>query len=306
VLPVRFLLLGTIVVAAACNQRDSDMMQVLQTPQAVERMQRFDASITRTGGDTARSDDTWTAVARWLLPPSLNEVSGLVISSDGKLLAHSDETGIIAEIDYRSGVLIKEFVVGGRSAAIDFEGITLVNDALYMIASDGNLYEFREGDPGDRVSFVLHETGLTEQCEFEGVAYDPKIESLLMLCKNIRNEELRDSLVIFLRKFSGTSSGAATVSRLTVPVSAIAPRVEAEKFNPSDITVDPVSGNYVIVAAQERALVEITPRGEVVFVRRIPDVHEQAEGVAVTKDGIIIIGDEAVTKPAAITLYRKT
>ena len=30
----------------------------------------------------------------------------------------------------------------------------------------------------------------------------------------------------------------------------------------------------------------------------------QAEGVAITKDSILIISDEATSKPAAVTLYR--
>jgi hypothetical protein len=36
----------------------------------------------------------------------------------------------------------------------------------------------------------------------------------------------------------------------------------------------------------------------------LPTGHEQAEGVAVTPDGILIISDEATRTPAAITLYR--
>jgi uncharacterized protein YjiK len=59
-----------------------------------------------------------------------------------------------------------------------------------------------------------------------------------------------------------------------------------------------------LVAAREQALIEITPAGDVVFARPLPGVHEQAEGVAITPDSILIISDERVTGPAVITLYR--
>jgi uncharacterized protein YjiK len=75
-------------------------------------------------------------------------------------------------------------------------------------------------------------------------------------------------------------------------------------LHPSDVTVDPSTGNYVIVAAQEKALIEITPAGAVVRAVPLPGKHAQAEGVALTSDGILIVGDEATTRPASLTLYR--
>jgi len=75
-------------------------------------------------------------------------------------------------------------------------------------------------------------------------------------------------------------------------------------LHPSDIAVDPATGHYVLVAAQEKALIEITPSGEVVRAIPLPGKHGQAEAVALTPDGILIIGDEATNRPAALTLYR--
>jgi hypothetical protein len=47
----------------------------------------------------------------------------------------------------------------------------------------------------------------------------------------------------------------------------------------------------------------LTPAGEVVLSRTLDDRHPQAEGVAITRDGILIISDESVNAAAAITLY---
>jgi hypothetical protein len=76
------------------------------------------------------------------------------------------------------------------------------------------------------------------------------------------------------------------------------------EFRPSDITIDPITGNYVIISSLERAIMSITPSGQVVFARALPGEHDQAEALAITKDSILIIGDESARRPAAITLYR--
>jgi len=60
----------------------------------------------------------------------------------------------------------------------------------------------------------------------------------------------------------------------------------------------------VLIAAQEKGLVEITPFGDVVRTMPLPGAHGQAEGVALTRDGLLIVGDEATSRPAALTLYR--
>jgi hypothetical protein len=175
-----------------------------------------------------------------------------------------------------------------------------------MLTSAGVLYQFLKGTNGGRVPFNSHDTGLKEACEFEGVAFDSTQGSFLMPCKNVFTEgAIRDSLVIYRWKISdGTSADAA---RLTVPLDPIIGPNGWDDFHPSDITVDPKSGNYVLVAAQERALVEITPAGEVVSARSLGPALKHSEGVAITPDGLLIISTEGRDSlRAAITLFRRS
>ena len=79
-----------------------------------------------------------------------------------------------------------------------------------------------------------------------------------------------------------------------------------KKYRPSDITMEPGTGNYVIISSQEKGLIVMTPAGEVLRTGQLPGSHAQAEGVAITRDNILIISDEATSKPAAITLYKWT
>jgi uncharacterized protein YjiK len=78
-------------------------------------------------------------------------------------------------------------------------------------------------------------------------------------------------------------------------------------LHPSDITIDPFNGYYLIVASREKALIEITPAGDVIFARPLPGTHYQPEGIALTRDRILIVSDEGRSAkgiPAAVTLYR--
>lgn len=241
------------------------------------------------------------ALARWVLPRELDEISGIALTADGRLLAHGDERGQISEIDFRRGVIVRQFVVGQPTLRADLEGITIVHGTVFLLTDKGILYEFREGANGTRVEYITSDTRLGTECEFEGLAFDPAINSLLLACKEIDDKRARDNMRIYRWKLEG---GGERLSVLEVPLSKILPSIDEKEFHPADITINPENGNYVVIASIEKALVEITPAGDVVFARKLVGEHNQPESIAITKDDILIIGDEAGRRPAALTLYR--
>jgi len=176
------------------------------------------------------------ALARWILPRDLDEISGMTLTSDGRLLAHGDERAQVSEIDYRRGIITKQFVVGRPTIKGDIEGIAAANGVVFLLASNGTLYEFREGENGQRVEYITSDTHLGKECEFEGLAFDPAINSLLLACKNVELEQTADSLVIYRWKLDG---GGQRLSKLAVPLERILPAIGQKKLHPSDITVDP-------------------------------------------------------------------
>jgi hypothetical protein len=171
---------------------------------------------------------------------------------------------------------------------------------VFLLASNGTLYEFREGGNGDRVDYTTHDTRLGKECEFEGLAFDSTLNSLLLACKNVGTKHLRDHLVIYRWRLDGSGQ---RLSRMTVPLRGILESLGEKELHPSDITIDPFTGNYVLIA-NEKAIVDITRDGQLVFARKLPSGHDQPESVAITKDSILIVGDEAKHRPAILTLYR--
>jgi len=290
------------VAASACRPADAKKGRGDSSALA-QRAARLEQSLAKRDSGAAAGKDVTKPLARWIMPIDLAELSGLALLPDGRLLAHGDEHAKIYEIDYRRGVVLKEFALGKPAVKGDFEAIASAGDRLYLLDSNGSLYEFHEGKNGERVDYTAHDTKLGKECEFEGLAYDSTITSLLLACKHVHKKEFKDDVLIYRWP---VTKGEHVLSELAVPLSSIPKAVKSKKgeFHPSDITLDPLTGNYIIISSLEKAILSITPAGQVVFARELQGEHDQAEAVAITRDSILIIGDEAARQPAAITRYR--
>ena len=284
------LLLG----AASCTppgraaQADSTLLN--------NRAAEFAARLARAGDDPAKP----VRLARWELPHALREISGLALTPDGRLLAHDDNLARIFEVDYRRGVVAKEFTMGEALVQGDFEAIAVAFGQVFLLASDGTLYRFEEADDGRHSSYEQVDTGLGKKCEFEGMAFEPASQALLLACKTVYEKELDKNLVIFRWPLPrGEPLGVIAVSESEIEAAG-----GLKKVTPTDLQVDPATGN-LLVLLRESAVVEIGAGGGLVSVRALPQAFEQPEGLAITPEGWVIVSDEAGQRPASITLYRR-
>jgi uncharacterized protein YjiK len=292
---------GALALCAACSETDDESSK--GDPRAlVQREEIFKRRLA--SPDT--QEKFGGAVARWIMPDELKEISGLTLTSDGRLFGHGDEHAHVFEIDYRRGRVVKEFTLAEKGQAVkgDFEGITMTPEGrMFLLSSDAKIYEFKEGADSANVAFTVYDTGLKDDCEFEGIAFEKTLDALLLACKKIKNKKFKDSVVVFRWKLTGDPSPAARLSHLSVATADAIGANDWDGLHPSDITVDPFDGNYVLVASREKAILEITPAGKVVFSRPLPGEHDQAEGIAITKDSLLIISDEAAAKKVNLVAH---
>jgi uncharacterized protein YjiK len=239
-------------------------------------------------------------VAMWMMPAELKEISGLALTADGRLLTHDDNVGTIFVIDPKSGIVLNRFTVG-HGIAGDFEAITVAGNDIYLLESHSTLYRFREGGKDAKVAFAKEDLHLGKECEFESMAYEADSAWLVLPCKRTSKKEQHDQLVIYRWRLQGPDSTRLTM--MSIPVADVIGSNDWKGFHPTDMTIDPNTGNYVIIS-QEKGLVEITPGGLVDRAESLPGKHNQPEGVAITKDNLLIVSDEGSKKPASITLYR--
>jgi uncharacterized protein YjiK len=242
-----------------------------------------------------------TPVAMWIMPPELREISGLVLAPDGRVFTHDDEVSKIYVIDPRRGILLKQFTIGTGIRG-DFESIAMAGNDIYLLESDGVLYQFQEGEDGAGVPYSVVDLHLKKQCEFESMVYEADSAWLVMPCKNAKDKSLEHNLVIYRWRLSGPQS--SRLSMITIPFAQLIGSNKWKSLHPSDITIDPTSGNFVMITSHEKALIEMTTAGDLVRSEPLPSGHNQPEGIAITKDSILMLSDEATSNPAAITLYR--
>ena len=235
------------------------------------------------------------------LPGRLREISGLAFTPDGRLFAHDDERAVLYEIDPANGELVKGFAMGDRIARDDFEGIEIADGRFYLVSSTGRLYESREGEDDERLLFNTYGTGAGRSCEIEGLAHDPGHDLLLLLCKTALVEELAKFVTIF--RWS-PATREVTDPPIRIPLGDIERATGQRGFAASGIARDPATGNYVLIAASDRAIVAVTPEGRVLGGGRLDrDRHPQAEGIAFGRDGSLVIADEGRDGRARITVY---
>jgi uncharacterized protein YjiK len=240
-------------------------------------------------------------VAQWIMPPELREISGLALTSRGTVLTHDDNVGRVYEIDPKTGILLKGFSLEGGIRG-DFEAITIAGTDVYLLRSNGKIYKFKEGADASQVPYSVYDTGLGKGCEFESMAYEADSARLLLVCKKFLDKKAPKELLIYHVPLPLGDPSAITA--MQVPIKDVIGKNKWKNFHPSDINIDPITKNYVIVASKEKGLIVVTPDGEVVRSEPLPGDHRQPEGVAITPDSILLVSDEANVKPPAITLYR--
>ena len=236
------------------------------------------------------------------LPGKLTEISGLAVSEDGRMFAHADERAVISEIDVTRGVILKSFALGDRVRG-DFEGLAIAEGRFYIVTSDGIIYETGEGKDGEQVPFHRRDTGLGVECEIEGLGYDPSSRSLLVACKECRKVGMCDSVTVF--RWSIVSKAVAKNTPLRIPLGVVR-GAGLKGFSPSGIERDPRTGNYLLVAAKQRAIIELTPAGELVASAKLAKRwHRQSEGIAIMPDLTLVVSDEGIKKAStgSLTFY---
>jgi uncharacterized protein YjiK len=239
----------------------------------------------------------------WRLKPRLREISGLAMSPDQRLFAVDDERARIYEIDYAEGRINKVFDIGRPALRGDFEGLAIVGTTFYLMTSNGRIIVAEEGADGEHVASESFDTGLAKQCEFEGLAVDPQSAGLLLLCKNVLGKADIDSLSIFAWDIQQRRVDES--QRIVLPMDAIRARLGIDRLRPSGLAVHPRQPVMVIVAARERALVELDFTGELRNAIILPNrkAHPQAEGIEFGVDQQLIIADEGGKGRARLSLY---
>jgi uncharacterized protein YjiK len=255
-------------------------------------------------GALSHYDPAGPASHRIALPADLGEVSGLAYTPDGRLLAHGDEQAVVYQIDLASGRPVKRFGIGGPGGPLlgDFEDIQVVGDRIFLVTSKGEIVEAREGGDGETKPPLRRGRGLGGACEVEGMTWDERSKSLLLLCKQAKGKQWKGQVVILA--VSPETGEFEPQPRLVIPEAELQRVTGAKTFAGSAITRHPRSGTYLMLAGPQRVYAEIDSTGKVLGGGKLSaQRHRQPEGIAIAPDLTLLISDEAAGRTATITGY---
>jgi len=242
-------------------------------------------------------------VEQHALPGGLREASGLAFTDDGRLLCHSDERGVVYEINYQTGKAVKQFGVGRPTVVHDFEGIAVKGDTVFLVTSSGWIFYCREGADGKSVSYQTLRTPLDARYNVEGLAYDPVTDCLLLACKGSAGKGYEKQKAVYA--FSLRTRRLQAQPRFLLPLKALSNRTDRGEFNPSGLERHPVTGHFFVIAYNGASIVELAADGSISGMSRLPkSVHRQPEGIAIAADGTMVIANEGQGRAGMIVVYR--
>ncbi|MBK8554053.1 MAG: SdiA-regulated domain-containing protein [Ignavibacteria bacterium] len=231
------------------------------------------------------------------LPKELKEISGITMTPDGRLFGQQDESGIIYQIDFTTGAIIKKFAVGKPALKKDFEDLVYANNKFYLLHSNGEIFEFPEGNDRESVEYNVYKTELTAANDVEGLCYDSETNSLLLACKGNSGVDGSGDKAIY--SFSLESMKLNPQPRFILKKSDV-----VNSFNPSGIQRNPLTGTFFLIAANGSMIVEISKEGNYIGKASLPKrIHFQPEGITFSSDGTLFISNEGNSGGGSIMIY---
>lgn len=249
------------------------------------------------------------------LPDMLHEVSGITVVSDNEVACVQDENGILFIYDIDAHEIRNQvrFAADG-----DYEGIACVGKTIYILRSDGVLFELSDYTlPRLRVDSI--ETNIPA-ANNEGLCYDHENNRLLVACKVANNKELRD-----LRMVYGVD--LETKKRLPDPVYTIdvrdlkafarrhsvnVPSREKKgekakpffKFRPSGISIHPVTKKLYMLSAADHLLFVFDRKGRIGHIEVLNDkLFNKAEGISFLPNGDLLITNEGQERKPSLLRF---
>jgi uncharacterized protein YjiK len=253
----------------------------------------------------------------WLLPKALNEISDISVLSDSELACVEDEHGVIYVYDLNAGRVTDAVHFGSKG---DYEGLAVVGTAVFVLRSDGRLYELSSLKRHASVqSYDLH----LPIAESEGLCWDAKHGRLLIAPKSRHSDQFdKDVRPVFAYDLEQHAVATAPAFQVNVhDVRRFAkhhdlplPRhFSKEKqrlrsslhFMPSAIAVHPRTGSIFLLSSVDHLLVSCDEAGNITgYALLDANLFRRPEGLAFMSNGDLLISNEAAGGQASVLLFR--
>lgn len=244
-----------------------------------------------------------------ILPEILHEISGITIIDSTTLACIQDENGILFLYDLTHFRIRKEIAFGLNG---DYEGVTKVKNTIYILRSDGNVFEIQDYT-SKQIRVNEYKTGIPSNNN-EGLCYDKDNNRLLIGAKGKINKDPVNKDKRFIYEFNLSTKLLNQKPIFDYDLNSVnifaknngivfAKKIKGEKvievhlkLNTSEIAIHPITKKLHILSAIDHCLFICNTNGELEYIEQLnPTLFNKAEGLSFFPNGDMIITNEGQT-----------
>lgn len=230
-----------------------------------------------------------------ILPSSLDEVSGITSVNDSTIACVEDNFGAIYFLNLKSEYVNRSRSFGGPG---DYEDIALVDEAYYVLKSDGVIYKVQEKET------ETFYTTLSKENNVEGLCLDKANGRLLLALKGkARNGKKKERQILSFDLKSNEISKE--------PVLRITQKMVSDKagqkinFKPSGVAIHPLSSEIYVISSTGNSILRFSPNGTLLdFAFLKKKMFRQPEGITFGLDGTLYISNEGKNSEPNLLIFK--
>lgn len=253
-----------------------------------------------------------------VLPAILHEISGISAVSSSTLACVQDENGVVFFYNIMTDKISRQIYFSYDG---DYEGITSVNSTLYVLRSDGVVFELADFE-SEKFRKATYVTGVPGG-DNEGLCYDNLNNRLLLGPKMPYSKKGGEKDKRYIYGFDPGSKKLLPGPVFTIDVDEIKKfarennlKVPVKKkkgdkkepdieFRISAMGIHPLTGKLYVISGMEQLLFVFDTKGRVEFIEWLdPDIFPQPEGITFLKNGDMFISNEGQNKSATLVRFR--
>jgi uncharacterized protein YjiK len=251
-----------------------------------------------------------------ILPDILKEVSGVTYLGSNSFACIQDENGILFIYNTLKNKLEKQYTFNIDG---DYEGIARVNKTIYVLRSDGALFEISDYESKD-FTLDVYFTKIPSNNN-EGLCYDPDNKRLLIACKGKSNKGSDDRREIYgfdLKTKTLTKEPVfdfdlnvikqfALDNEIDLPVRKKKKGKITEpviKFETSAICIHPLTKRLYLISSSDHLLFIFNANGTIEYIELLnPYIFNNSEGISFFENGDMLIANEGHGKSPTLLRF---
>ena len=226
---------------------------------------------------------------QWNMPMLLEEISGIAWIDKDRIACVEDEEAIIFIYNLKTSEVERQIVFGEDG---DYEGIALVGEDAYVLRSDGTIFEvlnyLTEEKEVNEIKIVFSKT-----YNFEGISFDKKRNRLILAIKDKAEKEYKPIYSVDLKTKKLEEEPAYKIKFDDPIFDDLDIKNNNHLIQPSEITVNPKTGEIYILEGTNPKLLILSPNGKPKKLHVFQEEQfPQPEGLTFDDQGNLYISNE--------------